>query len=75
MSPKQETPQGEAVTERSDRFKALSAGSAAYEGGLPPVACPHRGSEERARVLRRYWVKGYMNARNARVAANRAAVG
>lgn len=74
MSPKQETTQEEAVTDRSDRFKALSAGSAAYEGGLAPTACPHSGSEERARVLRRYWVKGYTNARNARAAANRAAV-
>lgn len=62
-----------ALSTRTDRFKAISDGKKAYSQEKPLTACPYKGTAARNAHLRRYWVKGYMNARQERARANRAA--
>lgn len=59
--------------DRVARFKALRSGAMAYRDGKPVTACPYRGSGPVVAFQRKRWVKGYMNARQERARANRAA--
>ena len=61
------------LSTRTDRFKAVRDGKKAYSQAKALTACPYKGSDAKNSHLRRYWVKGYMNARQERARANRAA--